>query len=50
MTKKEMEKLVQMILESLPEDKEIVLDMSKIEEKLGLIDKKIEKKDIEFDY
>jgi hypothetical protein len=27
-----------------------VLDMSKIEEKLGLIDKKIEKKDIEFDY
>lgn len=50
MTKKEMEKLVQMILESLPEDKEIVLDTSKIEEKLGLIDKKIQIKEVDFDY
>lgn len=50
MTKKEMEKLVQMILEVIPEQKEIVLDTSKIEDKLVLIDKKIDDKDIEFDY
>jgi len=34
----------------LPEQKEIVLDTSKIEEKLGSIETKIDEKDIEFDY
>jgi hypothetical protein len=45
-----MEQIAEMVVEKLPEQKEIVLDTSKIEEKLGTIEDKIELKDIEIDY
>lgn len=49
-TKEKMKEIAEMVVEMLPKQKEIVLDTSKIEEKLGTIDEKIENIDIEFDY
>lgn len=49
-TDKEMQEIADKVVKLLPEQKEIVLDTSKIEEKLGTIDEKIENIDIEFDY
>lgn len=49
-TKEKMEQIAEIVVEKLPEQKEIVLDTSKIEEKLGTIEDKIELKDIEIDY
>jgi len=45
-----MSEIAKKVAENLPEQKEITLDTSKIEEKLGVIEDKIEKNDIEFDY
>gem|GEM_PF-5192502 len=39
-----------MVVEMLPEQKEITLDTSKIEEKLVVIEDKINEKEIEIDY
>ena len=49
-TDKEMSEIAKKVAENLPEQKEITLDTSKIEEKLGVIEDKIENNDIEFDY
>jgi hypothetical protein len=45
-----MEQIAEMVVEKLPEQKEIVLDTTKIEEKLGTIDDKIDLIDTEINY
>jgi len=45
-----MKEIAEMVVEMLPEQKEITLDTSKIEEKLVVIEDKINEKEIEIDY
>lgn len=49
-SKEKMKEIAEMVVEMLPEQKEIVLDTSKIEEKLVVIEDKIDLRDIEIDY
>ena len=49
-TDKEMSDIAEKVAKNMPEQKEIVLDTSKIEEKLGVIEDKIDMKEIDFDY
>jgi hypothetical protein len=45
-----MSDIAEKVAKNMPEQKEIVLDTSKIEEKLGVIEDKIDMKEIDFDY
>ena len=49
-TKDKMKEIAKIVVEMLPEQKEIELDTSKIEEKLVVIEDKIDLSDTEFDY
>ena len=49
-SKEKMKEIAEMVVEMLPEQKEITLDTSKIEEKLVVIEDKINEKEIEIDY
>lgn len=49
-SKEKVQEIADAVIKMIPEQKEIQLDMSKIEEKLDTIEDKIEMKEIEFDY